>query len=157
MKKGSPVKQLIEHISPDQTVLELLSLSDNNPDTRNELMRDLAAYMVLPIGSYVRQHPQIEPRKIMLSWESNTTTLEVEQFNQEERHEYATEEIHERANEIARAARRDKVFIVVGENNADRDIIEVYEKEKVAKRNKRAIEEDYGIPVRIEPRPLRKE
>ena len=102
---SSPLKQLIEHISPDQTIKELLQLSDNNPDTRNELMRDLAAYMVLPIGSYVRQHPQIEPAEIKLSWSSNKTVLQIEQFNQKEQHEFATQEIHERVNEIARKAK----------------------------------------------------
>jgi len=108
MKTSSPLRQLIEHITPEQTVLELLSLSDNNPDDRNDLMRDLAAYMVLPIGSYVRQHPQIKPAEIKLSWSGNKTVLKIEQFNQKEQHEFATEEIHERANEIARAARRNE-------------------------------------------------
>lgn len=151
----NPLAEIVDEFTPKQTVLELLSLSDHNPDSRNEEVKDAAAYMLMPLGTYIRRDNGFSPATLTLEWDKDTTKLEFQQFNESCSFEWATSEIHERVNEIVEEAKPEKVYIVVGENNADRDVMEVYENRSVAEINKTEIEEDYGIPVRIEERPLR--
>lgn len=80
---------------------KLLKLSDHNPDTKESRMKDLAARMLMPVSTHVKDCEGFTPASVSVDWESDTTTLTVEQFNQVNEYEWSTTEIYGRMDKIA--------------------------------------------------------
>ena len=151
---SGPLQEIARHLSPSDIVLELVNLSESNPDGRNDFMVDVAAHMVLPLGTYVREREEFAPNSLKLTWDRDKTVLEVEQYNQSNRYEFATREIHERANKIAQDTAASDAHIIIVEQNGEREVDSVYNKLSDAKENKRAIEKHTDFTVHLKSLPM---
>lgn len=97
---------VIDDMLPSDTVKELLQLSNNNPDGREDRARDLAAYMLLPVSSYAQKYDDLKIGEITLKMDEETVKLRIKQMNSDIRHEWARRDVFERVNEIAAEERK---------------------------------------------------
>lgn len=78
----------------DREQQELLTSYERyNEDSKNARMKEMTARMLIPHGIHAGAAPDYTPRSISLEMTPDKTVLEVEQFNQTQRFEYATDNI----------------------------------------------------------------
>jgi len=87
------LKQIIEGIKTDSINQELLQASNNNPDTREDKMREMTARMLLPLSEQINQDPEFKPQEVKLELEKKKTGLEVKQGNSEASYTWTTRRI----------------------------------------------------------------
>jgi len=100
-QKNPSLFELIGGALPSDKVQELLQLSNNNPDSRENRAKDLAAYMLLPVGSYSTKYDDMQIGDITLKMDAEKVTLRVKQMNSDITHEWARKDVFRRADEIA--------------------------------------------------------
>jgi len=93
--------EIIGDALPSDKVRELLQLSNNNPDSREDRAKDLAAYMLLPVGSYSHKYDDMQIGEIILKMDAEKVELRVKQMNSDITHEWARKDVFRRADEIA--------------------------------------------------------
>jgi len=87
----------------DQQQQDLLTSYDKyNEDSKNGRMKEMTARMLVPHGIHTGKNGAYTPESIELEMTPDKTTLKVEQFNQTQRFEWATEEVMSEMNRLTR-------------------------------------------------------
>lgn len=98
---AASILDVIDEMLPSDTVKELLRLSNNNPDGREDRAKDLAAYILLPVGSYSKKYQDLKIGELTLKMDDEKVKLRIKQMNSDIKHEWARTEVFDRADEIA--------------------------------------------------------
>lgn len=145
----TPIQKLFEKITPGETVRELANLTQSNPDNQQELMQDLAAHMLLPLGSFIQKHNQLEPGQLTIEWKADKTILELSQYNQTQTWKWPTPDIHNRIDQIVKQADPGTVYVAEIVEKYGREIVRVYSDRDKALTEKKAVEKNSDAKLKL--------
>ena len=95
------LKQVVDKADPQNLTKELLRKSSNNPDSRDDQLKELTARTLIPVAIETDQNPEFAPDQIHLDVGPQKTELEIKQENSDRTHKWSTREIFRLGDNIA--------------------------------------------------------
>jgi len=95
------LKQIVDRADPQNLTKELLRKSSNNPDSRDDQLKELTARTLIPVAIETDQNPEFSPDQIHLDVGPQKTELEIKQENSNRLHKWSTREIFRLGDKIA--------------------------------------------------------